>query len=204
VIDRLLEHFRGESVAVACFYCDFQDQERQTAATMIGALTRQVVNALGMVPTEINEAFERAESEVGGRGLQLSESVQLLRAALTPVKRAFICIDALDECPDKHRSHLLTALHTICQASPGAQLFITGRPHICGAAETFLLRGVQIITILPSKGDIKEYLEMELKHDSDSGAMNTALKADIMRHIPEKIPDAYVMPNFVSRALNNC
>ena len=66
---------------------------------MIGALTKQLVNALKFVPTEIEEAFERAEREVGGRGLRLSETVKLLRAALAPVSRAFICIDALDECP---------------------------------------------------------------------------------------------------------
>ena len=193
MIDRLLDHFVGGDDIVACVYCDFKDQERQTTATMIGALTRQVVNALGMVPTEIEEAFEKAEREVEGRGLQASESVKLLQAALTPAKRTFICIDALDECPDKHRSHLLTALHTIRQESPGVQLFITGRPHIRGVAETFLPGGVQVIPVIPNKEDIREYLEMELKHDPDSGAMNAALKADIMKHIPEKIPSAYVM-----------
>ena len=61
-------------MAVVSFYCDFQDQEKQTAANMIGALTKQLVNA--------------------------------------PMKRTFICIDALDECPDKHISQLLTSLHT--------------------------------------------------------------------------------------------
>ena len=193
MIDRLLDHFAGENVVVACVYCDFKDQERQTAATMIGALTRQVVNALGMVPTDIGEAFRKAEREVEGRGLQVSESVKLLQAALTPVKRSFICIDALDECQDKHRSHLLTSLHTIFQASPGAQLFITGRPHIQSAAETFLPGGVRVIPVIPDREDIREYLEMELKHDPDSGAMNHVLKADIMKHILEKIPNTYVI-----------
>ena len=203
MIDRLLDHFVGENIIVSCVYCDFQDQERQTAATMIGALTRQIVNALGMVPTAIDEAFERAEREVGGRGLQISESVKLLRAALTPVKRTFICIDALDECPEKHLPHLLTSLNTVSQASPGVQLFITGRPHIRSATETFLPGGVQVIPFSLNRDDIREYLEMELRHDLDSGAMNPALKADILKRIPEKIPDAYVMVNSILKDLSN-
>ena len=108
----------GESVAVVCLYCEFQDQEKQTAANMIGALTKQLVNALEVVPTEIEEAFGRAEREVGGRGLRVSETIKLLRAALAPMKRTFICIDALDECPDKHISQILTSLHTASQTSP--------------------------------------------------------------------------------------
>ena len=112
---------------------------------MIGALTKQLVNALKVVPTEIEEAFKRAECEVGGRGLQVSEMVKLLRAALAPVERTFICIDALDECPDKH----LSSLHTISQVSPGIQLFITGRPHIRSAAEKYLPGIVRVIPISP-------------------------------------------------------
>ena len=59
---------------------------------MIGALTKQLVNALKVVPTGIEEAFERAEREVGGRGLQVSEVVTLLQAAFAPMKRTFFVL----------------------------------------------------------------------------------------------------------------
>ena len=167
---------------------------------MIGALTKQLVNALQFVPTEIQEAFKRAEREVGGRGLQVSETVKLLRAALAPVKRIFICIDALDECPDKQRFELLTSLHTASQASPDVRLFITGRPHIRSAVEEDFPGGAQVIPISPNSEDIREYLEMELRRDSDSKAMSPALKADIMKCILEKIPSAYVIATPISKA----
>jgi len=197
VIDRLLEHFRGENVAVACVYCDFQDHERQTAANKLGALTKQVVNALKMVPPEIEEEFKRAGSEIGGRGLQVSETVKLLGRALAPMRRTFICIDAIDECSDKHLSQLLTSLQTVSQTSPGFRLFITGRPHIRSAVEKYLQGSVQVIPFSPNCHDIREYLEMRLKHDSGSEEMSPALKTDIMRRIPEKIPDVYVMVNSI-------
>ena len=160
---------------------------------MIGALTKQLVNALKAVPTEIEEAFKRAEREVGGRGLKVSEAVKVLRAALAPVKRTFICIDALDECPDKHLSQLLSSLHTVSQASPDVRLCITGRPHIRSAVEKYRPGGTQVIPISPNSADIREYLERALEDDLDSETMNPALKADIMKRIPEKIPDAYVI-----------
>jgi len=203
VTDKLLEHFRGENATVACVYCDFQDQERQTAANMIGAITKQVVNALEMVPTEIEEAFRTAEREVGGRGLQVSETAKLLRAALTLMRRTFICIDALDECSDKHLPQLLTTLRTVCQESSGVRIFITGRPHMRGAVEKFLPGQVQITPISPKSEDIKEYVEMELNNDLGSGAMNTTLKADILKGILEKIPDGYVMVNYLLKAWSN-
>ena len=190
----------GENIAVVCLYCDFQDQEKQTAANMIGALIKQLVNALKFVPTEIEEAFKRAEREVGGRGLQVSEALKLLRVALAPVRRTFICIDALDECQDKHRFDLLTSLHSASQASPDVRLLITGRPHIRSVVEKDLPAGTQVIPISPNSEDIREYLEMELRRDSDSETMSPALKADIMKRIPEKIPDAYVMTSATSKA----
>ena len=203
MIDRLLDHFGGENVTVICAYCDFQDQERQTATNMLGALIKQVVNALEMVPTEIEEAFRRAKREVGGRGLQVSDTVKLLREALAPVEQTFICVDALDEFPDKHLSQLLTSLHTVSQASLGVRLFITGRPHIRSAVEKYLPRCVQLIPFSPNIEDIREYLEMKLKHDLDSEEMSPALKADIMKRISERIPDVYVMANSISKARSN-
>jgi len=200
VIDRLLEHFGGENIAVACVYCDFQDHERQTAANMVGALTKQVVNALKMVPPEIEEAFKRAEREVGGRGLRVPETVRLLGSALAPVRRTFICIDAIDECSDKHLSQLLISLQPVSQTSPGVRLFITGRPHIRSVVEKYLPGSVQVIPFSPNSEDIREFLEMKLKHDSGSEEMSPALKADIMKRIPEKIPDVYVISNSISQA----
>ena len=169
---------------------------------MMGALTRQLVEALKMVPPEVEEALKDAKSKVEGEGLQVGDIVKILQAALAPVRGAFICIDALDECPGKHLSQFLTILHTISQASPGVRLFFTGRSYIGAQVEKCLPARVQVIPISPNSEDIREYLEMELRRDEDSEAMNPALKADILKRIPEKIPDAYVMASSMPKALS--
>jgi len=59
---------------------------------MVGALTKQ------------GRECVKTGSEVGGQGLQVSETIKLLGRALASVNRTFICIDALDECSDKRLS----------------------------------------------------------------------------------------------------
>ena len=44
--------------------------------------------------------------------------------------------------------------------------------------------------IKPTKEDIREYLIMRLKKDSEPGAMDTELAADIVRIIPERLSGA--------------
>ena len=112
-----------------------------------------------MVPPEIEEAFKRARREVGGRRLQVSETVKLLGRALAPAKRTFICIDALDGFSDKHLSQLLTSLQIVSRTSPGVRLFITGRPHIRNVIEKYLPGRVRAIPFSPNSQDIREFLE---------------------------------------------
>ena len=45
------------------------------------------------------------------------------------------------------------------------------------------------ISLSPTQDDIKIYLEMRLGRDTDPNAMDDALRADIMRVIPEKISE---------------
>src|SRR5205807_4256509 len=126
----LCDQGAGQRVAVACFYCDFQYQKVQTPENILGALAKQLIRGLGTIPTEIDNAFQKAKAQVGGRGLRTPELLPLLKATLAPLERAFICIDALDECVGKHLPELLRSLYTISQWSPKIRLFITGRPHI--------------------------------------------------------------------------
>jgi len=170
---------------------------------MVGALTKQLVNALSIFLAEIEEEFRRAEREVGGRGLQLREALKLLERAIAPGKRTFIFLDALDECSDKHLSQLLTSLHTVFQTLPGIRIFITRRPHVLSTVEKYLPGSIKVVRFSLSNEDIGEYLERKLKDDLDSEEMNPALKVDIMERIPEKIPDQYVMSNSISEAATN-
>ena len=128
VIDTLLKGIDGDGVAVAYVYCDFSARNMQSASTVLGSVLRQVVGALEKTPDEIQEAFEQAKRQADGCGLRLPEILDMLTKSVSSLKRGFICIDALDEFPTKHRAQLWNSLQQVVRECPNTRLFLTGRP----------------------------------------------------------------------------
>jgi len=149
------------------------------------------VGGLGVIPGEIDRAFQKAKQGFDGRCLSVSETLELLSAALNlkPQKRTFICIDALDECGTEHRPEFLRSLRSIVRDSPNVRLFATGRPHIQAALEENHSGTLYIILFKPARTDIRRYLEMKLQDDELHQEMDSELKKGILEVIPEKISE---------------
>ena len=168
-------------------YCDFLSQQEQSTTNMLGAILKQLASTEG-IPEYIREAFEKAKTEFGGRGLRLPDIVETLKRAITSLPRIFICVDALDECAAKHRRELLDSLREIVRVSPNMRVFLTARPNIDDEIVRCFVEIVRI-PLSPTHGDIKSYLEMRLDGDTDPYAMDDELRADIMRIVPEKVSE---------------
>jgi len=177
------------------FYCDFRDQREQTTTNIVGAILKQLV-VRGEVLEHVQKAFQKAKKEVGGRGLRLPDMVQMLKEVVVALPRVFICIDALDECIPKHLLELLVSLKDIFQESPRTRLFVTGRPQI-RTEITRYFTGSIMVPISPKTHDIVRYLEKKLEMDTESDAMSGALRADILRVIPQKISGMYVAESVI-------
>ena len=187
--------FDGENVAVACVYCDFHTHKEQSATGVLAALLKQLVAGLEPMPEEIKEAFERAKRKVDGRAFRLPEIRDMLVKSVSSLRRGFICVDALDEFPTKHRPELWDSLGYIIRHRPSIRLFITGRLHIRGEVMRHFPLYPYVIAIKLPEDDIRGYLTMRLKLDSDPDAMDIELEADILRIIPNKISGVYVKPS---------
>ena len=168
-------------------YCDFHAQQEQTTTNMLGAMLNQLVSKRG-IPKHIRKAFQEAEREFGGRGLQLPDMRDVLKKTIPSRPRLFICIDALDECTPKHRQELIESLRQIVCVSPGTRVFLTGRSHIEGEV-VGCFGEVLTIPLSPALVDIMNYLEMRLKGDTDPHAMDDKLRADIKGIILENISE---------------
>ena len=179
-------------MAVACVYCDFHAHKEQSATSVLAALLKQIVAGVEQIPKEIQAAFDRGKREVDGRALRLPEIRSMLAKSVSSLLRGFICIDALDEFPAKHRPELWDSLQRIIRECPNVRLFITGRPHIREEVRKYFPEYPDQPPIKPTEEDIREYLIMRLKNDPELDAMNVRLEADILRIIPEKISGAYV------------
>ena len=192
VIDTLLNEIEGDGMAVAYVYCDFSTQNMQSASAVMGSVLRQVVGALAKIPDEVQKAFERAKKQADGCGLRLPEILNMLTKFLPSLKRAFICIDALDEFPTKHRAQLWNSLQRVVRECPATRLFLTGRPQIRAEVEEYLPRAAYMVTIEPTSDDIRRYIEERLSEDLDKSTIDDELRADIRRVIPKRVSGMYV------------
>src|SRR5207237_9268823 len=125
------------------------------------------------------------------------ELLPFMPVAITPLEEAFICVDALDECLEKHLPEFLRSLYTISQWSPKIRLFITGWPHIHREIEKHFVGGAQFVEIKPTMEDIMKYLQMMLDNDPEPEAMTAELKAELMKRVSETISDVYVVAIFM-------
>jgi len=190
VVDRLCDQARGQNTTVTCFYFDFATRKDQSATAMLGSLLKQMVSGMEAIPEDISRAFQEQKKVIGGRGPQLIEIVKMLQA-ITSSQRTFMCIDALDECVAVHRVKILDSLKQVLEKSPGARVFITGRPHIQAEMEKRLGGKVISVSLCPNKEDIIRYIRVRLGEDETPDAMDESLIADILEKIPENVSEMY-------------
>ena len=182
VIDTL-RNLRPGDRAVTCLYCDSQAHKELSTAHMLGAILKQV----GHTPRKTEPAFGRSRKQVYGGDLESGEILKLLISSLSAMKRSYICIDALDEFPSEYRPELFQSLVGVAQRSPGTRLFLTGRQHIRGEIGTYFTKRTEI-QIEPTEEDIRNFLTMGFRNDTEPQAMNPELREEIFRIIPEKVP----------------
>jgi len=191
VVDHLCSQARGQNSTIACFYFDFASQNDHPPTRFLGSLLKQIVFGLEEIPEEILKAYEDRKNAVGGQGLQISDILNMLQTT-SARKRAFICIDAVDECATEHIAKVLDSLGQLLQRSPGTRIFVTGRPHILPEIRGRLGRGVTSISISPKNDDIITYLRSRLAADTTPDAMDSTLEVDILEKIPSDISEMYV------------
>jgi len=191
VVDLLCDKAKELNAAVACFYVDFAAREEQSPTNMLGSLLKQIVGGLEKIPDEIRETFQDYKKMIGGRGLRVPEIVGMLQT-VTSLRPTFICIDALDECVERHRPEVLGSLRQILEKSPNTRIFLTGRQHIQGEIERYLGGKVEILSIKPNDEDIAGYIRMRLNKDTSLEAMDRDLEGEIIKSITKNIPETYV------------
>ena len=188
VVDRLCDKVKEQNTAVACFYVDFAAREEQSPTNMLGSLLKQIVGGLEKIPDEIRETFQDYKKVIGGRGLRVAEIVKMLQT-VTSLQQTFICIDALDECVEKHRPEVLDSLKQILEKSPSTRIFLTGRWYIRGEIDEHRGWRAEILSIKLNYDDTAEYIRMRLSKDTSRNAMDSGLEAEIIKTITENIPE---------------
>jgi len=188
VVDKLYDMAGERNIAVSCFYVDFAAREEQSPTNILGSLLKQIVGGLERIPDEIRQAFRDHKKTIGGRGLQVAEIVKMMQT-VTSMQQTFICVDALDECVERHRPEILDSLRQILEKSPNTQIFLTGRQHIWGEIGRHLGEGAIVLSTKPDPDDIVGYVRMGLSKDTSLERMDSDLENEIISSITNDVPE---------------
>ena len=148
VIDDLRS--RCPDIGVACLYADYKDQANQILSHILGTFLCQLLTtAQEAIPDEIIEKLRDIQRQGGKVGHD--DNLALLKIQVNQLKRAFICIDAVDELESKVRRQLLKTLKEL--GTNNTRLFLTGRSHIKTEVQE-CFQATQAFTVIISANEL--------------------------------------------------
>lgn len=100
-----------EDVPVMFLYCNYKMQHQQTVAHLLELLLRQIILRTGFIPHQLQRLYEKGKQSRSSISITVVES--LIGSCIASRPRAFIVIDALDECSASARSCLLGVIHRL-------------------------------------------------------------------------------------------
>ena len=197
----MIDDLRSEcpDIGVACLYADYKDQANQTLANILGTFLRQFLStAQEPIPDEIIQILHSIQHQGGKPGTE--DILPLLKIRLQQLKRAFICIDAIDELEPKVRRQLLNTLKELSTSNSNsnststARFFLTGRGHVeSEVQQCFRVIQGHTVAISASEQDIETFVRQQIIDDSDPDAMDSVLEQDIVNVIIKKSQGMYVI-----------
>ena len=118
--------------AIAFHYCDFANEETLDPIRILGSLVRQLAIQMNKVPNSVQNLYH----EYSGHSLELEALITLLKEVVNQdLRRTYLIIDGLDECPNKvecsKRNHLIRALNSLYKTSNATatlKILVTSRP----------------------------------------------------------------------------
>lgn len=110
VIEDVLHYCSAVSdKAIAYFYFDFKDPQKQSSEAMTKSLVTQLFQRSNKACTDLEALYD--SSNRGGRPPSVDMLLDILRRILEELRETYIVLDALDECAD--RANLMDMLETV-------------------------------------------------------------------------------------------
>ncbi|KAI0127543.1 hypothetical protein BJ170DRAFT_377180 [Xylariales sp. AK1849] len=175
VVNDLSERFRDDiTIQIAYVYCDLRRQYEQRAEYLLSSLLRQLVQTQPTLPDSLKDLHNR-HKKIGTRP-SMKEISRELQAVLANCSRAFIIIDALDECRvlDGPGSKLVSEIQYL-QTTTAVNFFATSR-NISNITTSFT--GMPWIEIRESTADISKYLDYNIEQLPSFVKRSTDLQAE--------------------------
>lgn len=187
IVDDLSTRFQGDdSVGIAYLYSNFRRHHEQTYSDLLASLPKQFVEQLPSIPEYAWNLYARHKDK---RTPPLDEVSQALRSIVTDYSRAFILVDAVDECQVSEGvgTRLLTELFAL-QAMTGANVLGTSR-FIPDVLKHFEGRSTQL-EVRVNDNDLVRYLDEHMWKLPNFFPHRTDLQDHLQDHIKTAIIEA--------------
>lgn len=189
IIDHIEQMFPNQDdVVISYLFCDYRQQH--TLVDLYSALLRQAVQRKSSIPDRVRSFYKKysAKSANPSKDVILDE----LRYVLASCARAFVVIDALDECPISDGNHavrhpFLRELVRL-QNEEGFNLLATSRQDQEIAAH---FEGSASVEIQASSEDIQYYIDVRFDDLPSFVRKREKLKEAIKDSITEAAKEMY-------------
>ncbi|KAJ4860563.1 ankyrin repeats (3 copies) domain-containing protein [Trichoderma breve] len=179
VVNHLLANFRNDpQIGIAYVYCNFRQQDEQTAEKLLTSLLKQLAQGQSPLPKTVKDLYDKYEKSRTRPSLY--EITVTLHSIAAAYSRTFIVIDALDECQDLSRLRLLDEIFDL-QGKTGANIFATSR-----ISDTIKRRfdGYPTAEISANERDVLAYLDEQLslrRSEIINGDIRDKIRAGVLR-----------------------
>jgi hypothetical protein len=197
VVDSLCTRFQDDAnIGIAYLYCNFRQQQEQKPIDLLLSLLKQLLQDRPFVFENVKGLYKRHKDK--RTRLSFEEISRSLHLVIADYFRAFIIIDALDECrvSDGGRRRFLSEIFNL-QANTGANIFATSRfiPEIIKEFE-----GSIPLEIRASGEDVQRYLEGHMSQLPSFVSRNVDLQEEIKTEIVQAVDGMYV-PSYALRLI---
>jgi hypothetical protein len=151
VVDHLQTTLENENVAVACIYCDYKEQAKQTIPELVASLLKQLVNGRSTASDDVKKFYKKFHDERKSRP-KLPDLIKALQSEIRTHSRVYIVVDALDECLECDQTNLMEKLRSLA----GANLMVTSRLFLSIERQ---FQGTGRLDILANNDDVRKYIE---------------------------------------------
>jgi hypothetical protein len=187
----VIEHMKAYSSskpkhAVAYFYFDFNDTEKQNAANCVSSLIAQLCSQVADLPEKLTDLYKRCNNGNQKPPIHDLKEMLLLFARSKQFGDLFIIFDAVDECPKKEREELRAEVLELIievnnQSLSNIHLLITSRPEQDIKEKLMDLPTLRSLSIQGSQvdSDIQQYIGSQLSTDPKLNKLSIDVKASI-------------------------
>ncbi|KAM0321343.1 hypothetical protein ACHAQA_010172 [Verticillium albo-atrum] len=186
-VDDLHGRFRDDrGVGVAFLYCNFRREADQKVEDLLSSLLKQLSHAQASLPDCVRALYDKHKGKTRPSLDELSRALQIVAKLFA---RAFVVVDALDEChlSDGNRSKFLTEIFAL-QSASGANIFATSR-FVQNITDRF--KDSVSLEIRAYPEDVRRYLEGNMAHMPTCDAQNSDLRDEIITKIVQAVDGMY-------------